>query len=108
MHKSAKVWPLLLRGKFDQAKLMYRFSRRQKCKGNVDLGEGVMVTTHSQSAFPLELRNPKSERFIRLVCYQGPRLWSMVTVEKKTLPYDKFCIEIRKDLQTEMDNLIHI
>lgn len=111
IHWEAKVWPLELRGRLELLKLMHRISRRLEIDcGNTDNGEvgNSTVITRSQEAFPIKLLAPRTERIVKSVCYQGPRLWSELKVDKRKLPYDKFCVDIKSDLQKVVDNLTHI
>lgn len=102
LHRQSNVLPLRLRGKLELYKLKYRISRKQL--DPVETG----VNTRSQNAFPIELIAPKSDKFLRSISYQGPRLWSELPAQIKKLPYDAYCTEIKRKIQAEMDELVQI
>lgn len=102
LHRQANVLPLQLRAKLELYKLMHRVSRKQP-----DTNDSL-INTRAQSAFPIGLVAPKSEKFFRSISYQGPRLWSELPGDIKRLPYDAYCVEIKKKIQVEMNNLVQI
>lgn len=102
LHQQSNVLPLSLRSRLEFYKFMYRVSRKQAAP------VGLVVNTRSQSAFPVGLPAPKSDKFLRSISYQGPRLWSDLPGDIKRLPYDAFCKEIRNKIQSDMTELVQI
>lgn len=107
LHRDSNILPLQLRRKLDVYKVMY--NRMLNLSRSVESEvEGRPATRYALSR-PPDMVRPRSEKFLKSVVYQGPKLWADLPPQMKTLnELPTFDREIRKIIKIEFDGLTSI
>lgn len=103
MHREANVLPVYLKCKLDLLKLMYKVAMKQE-RQRLETNR----QTRLQHTMYLPMDHPKTDRFLRSVSYQGPKLWRDLRPEFQNLDTISFNTKLREQIAEEMASLMYV
>lgn len=100
LHEKSNVLPLSLRMRLDTYKNMYRRLLLQSRGTETHL----RLNTRSNDALLMSIDKPNTERFVRSVTYQGPKLWNELPPNIRNInDCSKFECEVKKLIKAEFE-----